>query len=116
MYYHVVLYDCLLNFILDCCLPFSVRDMPAASGTDGSLGLKEVPYSLVEEMGRRPFESVLRNGKTFIYHPVIHAWGTTFAQHLRVQVVFTKKMQGLTFQSGDSHSLNMQKDGHANGQ
>lgn len=34
-------YDCLLNFILDCCLPSSVRDMPVAGGTNGSMGLEE---------------------------------------------------------------------------
>lgn len=34
-------YDCLLNFILDLCLPSSVRDMLVAGGTDGSMGLEE---------------------------------------------------------------------------
>lgn len=80
-------------------------------------GCVEVPCSLVKETGRRPFETVMSSRKTFIHHPVIRAWGTTFAQHLHVQVVvFRRKTQGLTFQSGDSHSLNMQKDGRARGQ
>lgn len=34
-------YDCLLNFILDLCLPSLVTDMPVAGGTDGSMGLEE---------------------------------------------------------------------------
>lgn len=79
-------------------------------------GCVEAPCSLVEETGRRPFETGMSGRKTFTHHPVIRAWGTTFAQHLCVQVVFRRKTQGLTFQSGDSHSLHLQKDGRANGQ